>query len=60
MKRRTFLGTTTGAGVAAALVDAGLPVSFAQAATPSGTIPSVPANATGVGDRLSLDYGWRF
>lgn len=62
MKRRTFLGTTAGAGVAA-IADSGLPLSFAKAAEISQETPHVApvaSYATGVGDRLSMDWGWKF
>ena len=63
MKRRTFLGTSAGTGVAAVIADVGLPVSFAKAAETSPETPHVAAvasTATGVGDRLSMDWGWKF
>ena len=62
MKRRTFLGGTAGV-TAAALADIGAPLSFASAAAPSPETPHVapvPSHATGVGDRLSMDWGWKF
>lgn len=63
MKRRTFLGTTAGAGVAVAMIDAGLPLSFANAARVSPETPHVAPVApfaTGVGERLAMDWGWKF
>ena len=62
MKRRTFLGGTAGV-TAAALADFGVPLSFANAAEASPRTPHVApvaAHATGVGDRLSMDWNWRF
>ncbi len=54
--------TTAGAG-AAALADMSVPISVAEAAEISPQTPhvaSVPSSATGVGDRLSMDWGWQF
>ena len=62
MKRRTFLGGTTGLGAAAA-IDLTLPLARAEAASVSTETPHVSivaSLATGVGDRLSFDEGWRF
>ena len=62
MKRRTFLGGTAGLTAAAAM-DLALPLSSAEAAQASNETPHVtpvPSHATGVGDRLSFDEGWRF
>jgi beta-galactosidase len=62
MKRRTFLGGTTGLTAVAAL-DLPFPLAGAEAALPSNKTPRVnpvPSFATGVGDRLSFDEGWRF
>ncbi len=62
MKRRTFLGGTTGLTAAAAF-DLTLPFAGAEAAVPSNETPHVKpveSYATGVGDRLSFDDGWRF
>jgi len=63
MKRRTFLGTSAGVGAAAAIADIGYPLSFAKAAETSPETPHVTpvsATATGVGDRLTMDWGWKF
>ncbi len=62
MKRRTFLGGTTGLTAAAAM-DLGLPLSSAEAAQASSETPHVapvPSYATGVGDRFSFNERWRF
>lgn len=62
MKRRTFLGGTAGLTAAAAM-DQALPLSSAEAAQASNETPHVApvaSHATGVGDRLSFDEGWRF
>jgi beta-galactosidase len=63
MKRRTFLGGTGGL-TAAAAIDVSLPISPAAAgASASNETPHVPpvaSYATGVGDRLLFDDGWRF
>jgi beta-galactosidase len=62
MRRRTFLGGTSGLTAAAAL-DLGLPLSSAEAAQASSDTPhvaSVASYATGVGDRFSFDERWRF
>jgi beta-galactosidase len=62
MKRRTFLGGTAGL-TAAAAIDLTLPLDPIGAAGASSETPHVspvPAHATGVGDRLSFDEGWRF
>src|SRR5437764_216814 len=61
MKRRTFLGGTAGLTAAAAM-DLALPLSSAEAAQASSETPHVApvaSHATGVGDRLSFDEGWR-
>lgn len=63
MRRRTFLGTSAGASIAAALADSVLPLSFARAAEISPETPHVarvPFYPTGVGERLSMDWGWKF
>ena len=63
MKRRTFLGTSAGAGAAAVIADAGFPLSLARAAEMSPETPHVArvaSSATGVGERLSMDWGWKF
>jgi beta-galactosidase len=57
MKRRTFLGSTAGAVVAVPLADWGR--AFARPVGQAGIAP-VPSHATGVGNRLSFDDGWRF
>jgi beta-galactosidase len=62
MKRRTFLGGTTGLSAAAAM-DLALPLSSAEAAQTSSETPHVAPVAsypTGVGDRFSFDERWRF
>ena len=63
MKRRTFLGGTAGLTAAAAF-DVATPLSLSAAAAeaPPETphVRPVPSHATGVGDRLSFDEGWRF
>ena len=62
MKRRSFLSGTAGLTAAAAL-DVALPVSPAEAASPSAETPHVSpvrSSATGVGERLLFDEGWRF
>jgi len=62
MKRRTLLGGTAGLTAAAAM-DLALPLSCAEAAQASSETPHVApvaSHATGVGDRLSFDEGWRF
>ena len=62
MKRRSFLGGTAGLTTAAAL-DLGLPLAPATGAGASSETPHVapvPSYATGVGDRLSFDEGWKF
>ena len=59
MKRRSFLGGTAGLTAAAAL-DVTLPAVGAEAAAETPHVPTVPSYATGVGDRLSMDWGWRF
>jgi beta-galactosidase len=62
MKRRTFLGGTTGLTAAAAF-DVAAPLSRAAAAEISPETPHVmpvASGATGVGDRLSMDWGWKF
>jgi beta-galactosidase len=62
MKRRTFLGATAGLGAAAAF-DVAAPLSFAAAAEVPPETPNVmpvDPHATGVGDRLSMDWGWKF
>ena len=62
MKRRTFLGGTTGLTAAAAM-DLSLPLSSAEAAQAASETPHVApvaSYATGVGDRFSFDERWRF
>jgi beta-galactosidase len=62
MKRRTFLGGTAGLTAAAAF-DVAAPLSRAAAAEISPETPHVmpvASGATGVGDRLSMDWGWKF
>jgi beta-galactosidase len=62
MKRRTFLGGTAGVGMAVA-ADAALPKAAPPAIEPSPETPHVArvaSNPTGVGDRLSMDWGWKF
>ena len=62
MKRRSFLAGTATVGAATAL-DLSLPLSSARAAEASPVTPHVehvPSGATGVGDRLSMDWGWKF
>ena len=62
MKRRTFLGGTAGVTAAAAL-DLTLPLALAEASAASSETPHVSpvaSQATGVGDRLSMDERWKF
>jgi beta-galactosidase len=60
MKRRTFLGGTAGLTAAAAF-DIAAPLPLAAEAPPETPhVKPVPSNATGVGDRLSMDWGWKF
>ena len=62
MKRRTFLGSSAGLGAAAAL-DLAATLSIAAATEASPETPHVvpvSSAATGVGERLSMDWGWRF
>jgi beta-galactosidase len=62
MKRRTFLGGTAGLTAAAAL-DLALPFDGAEAAdapTETARVVPVPSYATGGGNRLLFDEGWRF
>jgi hypothetical protein len=62
MKCRTFLGATAGVGAAAAL-DLSVPLSAASAAEASPETPRVApvaSHATGAGDRLSMDWDWKF
>ena len=62
MKRRTFLGGTGGLTAAAAF-DLTLPLARADAAAGPNETPHVAPvalHATGVGDRLSMDWGWKF
>jgi beta-galactosidase len=60
MKRRTFLGGTAGLTAAAAF-DIAAPLPLAAAAPPETPhVKPVPSNATGVGDRLSMDWDWKF
>src|SRR2546430_8445604 len=61
MKRRPFLGGTAGV-TAAALAAVSVPLSFANAAqaSPQTHVAPVPSHATGVGERLSMDWDWKF
>jgi beta-galactosidase len=62
MKRRTFLGGSAGLTAAAAF-DVAVPLSGAAAVEPSPETPHVipvASGASGVGERLSMDWGWKF